>query len=240
MDGLAWLSNSETNTSLSPLAAEMLRMYLRGAKDPALISKVGQAIQKSKTFAALRDHLINNLQAKYARANQAPPSIQVLKTAQRLIDDYRETGPNGKPRKIYFDQDGLQPVIGGVTKLEAESVEITATPNGFRFKLLLRLGDSYDFQNSRDGEYDRFRKELARLFQSGQRTAFWKEYLGAFYGFHKGLDSGNAFASFMYAVETGGCFRPVDWDVLLPVEGTVERATIPQPLSDPTMRLNLA
>lgn len=222
MDTLAWLSNNDAHTRLSPLGAEMLRMYLSGKKDGKLIAKVGAAIRKSETFHKLSDNLQAKLTAQFIQNSRPPTSDIVLKEAQHLLDEYREIGPDGQSRKIYFDKEGLQPVVGGVTKLNAEAVEITPTLGGFRFKLQIRIGDSYDFNNSRKGEYDRFRKQLAALFRNGERSAFWNEYLQAFYGFHDGINSGNAFASFMFAVEQGGCFKPIDWDVLLPIEGTIE------------------
>lgn len=222
MDVLSYLARKGNPTNgLSPLAADMLRMYLSGKTDKKLIERVRLAIVSSQTFKDFSEYLVAEIARNVGGRNAPLTQSEWVQLASASADNYRETDSKGNKRRIYFDKNGLQPVIGGVTAFKVEDVSVKTKGLKAEFVVTLRVGDSYDFDNNRKDfkDYDEYRKHLASLFSKGMYSSFWLAYHKSLYGMSGPLNQGNVFASFMYAVEQGGCFNPVSWETSVTVSG---------------------
>ncbi len=122
----------------------------------------------------------------------------------------------------------LNAVIGGVGSVEVTKVDAIVHSAGGQtqvwYALHLTFHDTYDFDNTRSGVYDLYRKRLAKLLADGRYPDFWeahgRETLGL--GGTTGLDAAALFASFMYAIEqVGWTPGPLPWQVTVPVTGTI-------------------
>ena len=208
----------------SYLGGAFLRMYLDGKKDPGVIADAGLEIGDSPEFKRLSEELNKFLQARLDHLHPAriePEKLRAL--ADQHLKHIR--GTTG----IAFRYT-LNTVIGGVTDVAVQSVSHlndVATPNGTasRYRVSITFFDTYDFENKRHGEYDHFRKELARYLSANDFESFHSVYdREAHHPFdmkmHKThLDSAAVFASFMYALEQKG-WTPggLKWDVTVPTE----------------------
>jgi hypothetical protein len=213
------------------LGGAFLRMYLDGKVDPTVVEQAGEEIAASETFKNLTDKVTKHLQAAEdhsARKILSAPDIEVL-AKQRLTRIRRKSG-------IAFRQ-SLNTVIGGVTRVDVTSaahLADTETSDGTvgRYRIDVVFADAYDFENKRYGEYDRYRKKLARYLIANEFDKFEEAYYREaqpLEGWHKTkLDSAGVFASFMYALEKRGWTPgPLVWDVTVPMEVSIiqRRAT---------------
>jgi hypothetical protein len=125
----------------------------------------------------------------------------------------------------------LNAVIGGVGDVDVTRVDVLPlpTPDGTRsfYVLHLTFRDAYDFDNTRSGIYNVYRKKLAKLLADRRYPDFWEAYGRETIGLGTtGLDSAAIFASFMYALEKAGWTPgPLPWEVTVPLTGTIPSAT---------------
>ena len=91
------------------------------------------------------------------------------------------------------------------------------------FRVDVTFQDTYDFDNTRHGEYDKYRKKLARLLGAndfdGFENAYYREVQPADRWHKTKLDNAAIFASFMYALEMKG-WTPgsLPWEVTVPMD----------------------
>jgi hypothetical protein len=206
----------------SILGGRFLRMYLDQSIDRELIEEAGIAIQESADFAKLRNELCVQLQRAADRTKSPLDSAAVRAIADKHVKSMIAKG-------IKWQSGGLNPVIGGVGGLEVPTAELVSrqhVPGVHQavvvYQLTLVVKDTYDFENSRGGEYDRLRKELAQLLANNRFVDF--EARLADYGFDpnsafiRTYRYTSLFASFMYALEKRGWTGPgVPWQVRLPM-----------------------
>jgi hypothetical protein len=213
-------SHSKPRRVQSFLGGAFLRMYLDGKTDPDIIAKAGVEIGESPEFARLSEELKKFLQ-NYVNQHQ------LSKFEPEKIAHLADTHLKGIKKKpgIAFRYT-LNAVIGGVTGVSVDSVEdisdqSTTTNTTRKYKINITFSDTYDFENKRTGEYDLYRKKLARLLIADDFENFEHAYWGEVIGWHHRthLDNAALFASFMYALEKkkwtpGG----LDWSVTVPTE----------------------
>jgi hypothetical protein len=218
---------SKSRRVQSFLGGAFLRMYLDGKTDPDVIAKAGEEIAASEEFAALRAEVAKHLTAVARRGDSS-------KDIAREADSYLKRVKN--KRGIAFRRT-LNAVIGGVTNIEVGSAmrleNVGATKSAVSaYRLQVTFYDTYDFENKRSGEYDHYRKKLARLLLANEFDKFWDAYVREvepqFMGsHHTSLDNAAVFASYMYALEKKGWTPgPLAWHVTVPMEVSVvtERA----------------
>jgi hypothetical protein len=87
--------------------------------------------------------------------------------------------------------------------------------------------DTYDFDNSRKGEYDRYRKKLAKLLQQNKfgdfELMYYREQDPSGYFRKTKLSHAGLFASYMYALEKRGWTPgPLAWEVTIPMRGSLK------------------
>jgi hypothetical protein len=209
------------------LGGAFLRMYLDGKTDSDTIANAGVEIGESPEFAHLSDELKRFLQ-NYVNQHQLskfePEKILTLSDAHLKAIK--------KKQGIAFRYT-LNAVIGGVGGVAVDSVadltdDSTSDPTTRKYKIGITFSDTYDFENKRTGEYDHYRKKLARLLIVDDFENFEKAYYGEVRHPFDGsshrthLDNAAVFASFMYALEKkkwtpGG----LDWSVTVPTEITL-------------------
>ena len=210
----------------SYLGGAFLRMYLAGAVDETVVAMAGASIGESVEFIKLSEDLRLHLQGlvKARHLNDvAPDSLSLM--AEAFLKA-RKKGREG----IVF-RDTLNTVIGGITGVEVQSVELKefnfdVEPMQRTYQVGVRFLDTYDFENERSGEYDRYRKELARLLAANQfdkfDAAFAHEISPDGRQHKTKLDDAAVFASFMYALEKKG-WTPggLKWSVTVPMRLTL-------------------
>lgn len=208
------------------LGGAFLRMYLDGKVDSVVVAMAGKSIGESAEFVQLGGDLARHLQnaVNSGHMQQIAPD-RVLVLAEAFLKA-RKKGVKG----IAF-RNTLNTVIGGVSGVQVDGVELTeeraeADRKLRRYRIDITFTDTYDFQNERSGEYDRYRKRLAQLLLADQYDKFDKEFgneANPFGTHHKTkLDDAAVFASFMYALEKkkwtpGG----LTWSVTVPAEATL-------------------
>ncbi|CAN5807112.1 hypothetical protein BH11PLA1_BH11PLA1_17910 [soil metagenome] len=219
------------------LSGDMLQMYVNERLDPEVISRVGEAIAVSATFA----HLVQFVADEVAVALAAVPSpaiAQVRAAADAAL--LNAPGPAPKGIDFYFGGEGLQPVIGGVSGMRTADGSITSIlpdAKGQRTltcQLKIEIRDEYDFDNDRrslnaagkkvENVYTRFRTLLADLLKQRKFSKFEMAYTLVMNsvpftgGDYDHLNRGHVFASYMYAVEQAGYFKPIAWKVQIPAQ----------------------
>jgi len=218
----------------SVLGGAYLRMYLDAKVDENIVAEAGEEIGVSPEFAKLSQELNKYMQGTVEQLHLTKPAPDRLLTiADRHLKEVKKRAPG-----IAF-RNTLNAVIGGITDVSVDSVEHTGdvdSKEGMSSKYIfgIRFYDTYDFANQRSGEYDRYRKQLARYLIANDFEKFEDAYSReAHHPFDKKLhktklDNAAVFASFMYALEqkrwTAG---PLPWSVLVPTEITLVFRTPP-------------
>jgi hypothetical protein len=233
------------------LSGAMLRMYCDEKVDPEIIKRVGKSIESSKQYQYMAEwvewKILDIVVSDAHHLPTGPAELQKhANTALTLL--IRPKRPGVKP--FYFGKEGLQPIIGGIGKLQCSSATILsstpgtpakppvppkngkpgtpavpAVPGTMTYALDVLIGDTYDFDNVREGDYDRFRKRLAALLKAGDYHTFEREYTSKLHavrwsgGTPNDIDKGHVFAGYMYALEMAGIFKGFYWDVTLPMKG---------------------
>lgn len=208
----------------SVLGGAFLRMYLDGKVDPSVTAEAGGEIGQSAEFKHLSEELNKHMQATIDRAKVH--TIDPVKLAH-MADLHLKSVK--KSKGIAF-RVTLNAVIGGVSDVAVKSTTYLgegSTPKGpgGRYRVDITFFDVYDFENKRSGEYDSYRKELARHLAANDFEKFEDLYSReAHHPFDKKmhktkLDNAAVFASYMYALEKkrwtpGG----LAWDVTVPTE----------------------
>jgi len=232
------------------LSGAMLRMYCDEKVDPLIIARVGKAIEVSKQFQYMAEWVEwKILEITHTDGHHLPSEPELKKYANTALGLLLRPKRAGT-RPFYFGKEGLQPIIGGIGKLECHLATILsstpgtpgtpavpgkggkpgtkavpATPGKQTYALQVLIGDTYDFDNVREGDYDRFRKRLAALLKSGDYHTFEHEYTSKLHaarwsgGTPNDIDKGHVFAGYMYALEMAGIFKGFYWDVTLPING---------------------
>jgi hypothetical protein len=206
----------------SYLGGKFLRMYLDGAVDAEVIgeagAEIGASIEFKELVAALQKKLQGQITSNHLKT-MAPDRILVA------ADKYLDTRRN---RSGVAFRNTLNTVIGGVTDTDVAEVALLSESAGAhgvdrRYRVGLVFYDVYDFDNKRTGEYEAYRKKLARLLQADRFDDFERAFgveTGVYDGPRKtSLDDAAVFASFMYALEKkrwtpGG----LAWNVTVPCE----------------------
>jgi hypothetical protein len=204
------------------LGGKFLRMYLDGKVDPDAVKEAGDEIHASDTFKDLTMKVTKAIQAaedKSSKTTLEPTDVERI--AKEYLTTLRE-------KKGIAFRAGLNPVIGGVSKVDvkgATALGTADTPTGTvaQYRVDVNFMDTYDFENQRSGEYDRYRKNLAALLIANKFREFWDAYQDEIVpidSWHKTkLDSAAVFASYMYALEKKGWTPgPLAWDVTVPME----------------------
>jgi hypothetical protein len=209
------------------LGGAFLRMYLDGAADPVIISMAGNEIAASPEFKRLSGELNRFLQSSVDRSPQAAADTERLRV---LADKHLKAI---KTRSGIAFRYTLNAVIGGVTGVDVRAVTLVSesaarSGSSRQYRFDITFSDTYDFENQRYGEYDRYRKELARYLLRNDFERFWAVYSREAHHpldktIHRThLDNAAVFASFMYALEqkkwTPGGLK---WDVTVPAEITL-------------------
>jgi hypothetical protein len=204
----------------STLGGAYLRMYLAGKVDPDTVSAAGVEMGASREFEKLRGDVHTALAGLKPSADTATAQEQIRKAAQAYLDKRIKYGG------LAFRYE-LNAVIGGVGAVEVTRVDLLPLPtsSGMQrlYVLQLTFRDKYDFDNTRSGIYDVYRKKLAKLLAEGRYSDFWEAYGRETIGLgYTGLDSAAIFASFMYALEMAG-WTPgaLPWQVTVPLTGTI-------------------
>jgi hypothetical protein len=207
------------------LGGAFLRMYLDGKVDPNIIAQAGQEIGQSTEFQNLSEKLKKHMQEKIDRLKVRKIDLpEFAKMADAYLKDVKAKSG------IAFKRT-LNPVIGGVTDVAVKSItylgNVTQKGLAGAYRIDITFYDVYDFANKRRGEYDRYRKELARYLLADDFEKFEKTYnLEIRYpiDFDKKqqktqLENSSVFASFMYALEKKG-WTPggLAWNVTVPAE----------------------
>jgi RHS repeat-associated protein len=215
----------------STLSGTFLRLYLdHDEMDQATADQAGQEIRASKTFAGLETDVQTVLRGKQATLRADTIEEQLKTRSGTYLENRRTT------KGIEFRGE-LNPIIGGVsggiTVDKATVTSMTKTKKGLKidYRLDVTITDTYNFGNSRKGEYDKYRKTLASLLVAGKynefNIAYHKEALGL-PGRQTKLDKAAVFASYMYALEKKGWTDKsgVTWHTTIPMTGSV---VIPMP-----------
>ncbi len=211
----------------STLGGAFLRMYLDHKTDEDIIKQAGTEIGDSPEFNSLRNELNKYLQSAADRSQfketQPDKILNIADAHLKYIKNHSG---------IAFRYT-LNAVIGGVTGVEVDSVEnydssTAGDVTTAKFHINIRFSDTYDFENHREGEYDRYRKQLARYLIANEfdkfEEAYSRETMHPFdKAMHKThLDNAAVFASFMYALEKRG-WTPggLSWSVVVPADVTL-------------------
>jgi hypothetical protein len=216
----AWATDDKTYKPArvqSTLGGAYLRMYLEGKVDPDTVSAAGIEMGASPEFAKLTEELHAVLAKLKPSADAATAQEQIRKAAQAHLDRRMKYGG------LAFRYE-LNAVIGGVGDVDVTRVDVVPLGGGRQFYVLyLTFRDAYDFDNTRSGIYDVYRKKLAKLLADGRYPDFWETYGRETIGLGStGLDSAAIFASFMYALEKAGWTPgPLPWEVTVPLTGTI-------------------
>ncbi len=215
----------------SVLGGAFLRMYLDGKVDPATVAQAGEEIGQSAEFKRLSVELNQHMQATIDRLHVR--TIDPAKLA-KMADKHLKSV---KAKSGIAFRVTLNAVIGGVTDVAVKSAVYLGDVSGSkeaggRYRVDITFYDVYDFENKRSGEYDRYRKELARCLLADEFEQFEKLYSQeAHHPFDDKmrktkLDNAAVFASYMYALEKkrwtpGG----LSWNVTVPAEVILVPAT---------------
>ena len=208
------------------LGGAFLRMYLDGKVDSKTVEKAGEEIHDSPEFKKLAEELNKYLQGSIDTHHLTKAEPEKLRS---LADQHLKAIK--KSRGIAFRYT-LNAVIGGVTGVEVKSVthlQDKTVPEGTAstYRVDINFSDTYDFQNKRTGEYDRYRKQLAKYLVANDFDKFDDAYereaqpiIKSWH--HTKLDNAAVFASYMYALEVRG-WTPggLPWDVTIPAEITI-------------------
>ncbi len=215
----------------SDLADDMLLAYLRGSIDRKTLDRIRKDLQEkdqnpegNETWptatALVHDAIREWFRSTYPKRQSAPPRGEVWQVADEKIREILKAG-------LLEWREKNNVVIGGARGASVVDCQVREVAGGglrgFAYHLEVRITDIYDFQNDRsdDPAYDGFRRDLLALVQAGDYGTFAVRLANA-------LASGDpvsptqAFASFMFAIESAGIVGPgLDWGVDLPMEGTV-------------------
>ena len=220
----------------SVLGGSFLRMYLAGKTDPDIIKAAGEELALAPEFAKLQTNVQAFLSKQKLPADSAKAEAQLKKAAQSYFD-WRLTKKGGG---IEFRYE-LNPVIGGVSDVKVDTASIVETPDPKGRKIDYRLEvvfkDTYDFQNKRTGEYEKYRNKLAALVKAGKYADFWEAYGREAFEIRPqtGLDQAAIFASYMYAIESKGWTPgPLKWEVTVPMTGSF---VVPTPAPKPKAKV---
>lgn len=204
----------------STLGGAYLRMYLAGEVDPDTVSAAGVEMGASPEFAKLTAGMHTALAGLKPSADTAAAQEQIQEAAQAYLDRRMKYGG------LAFRYE-LNAVIGGVGGVEVTRVDLLPLPtaDGMRrfYALHLAFRDAYDFDNTRSGVYDAYRKKLAKLLADARYPDFWEAYGRETLGLgYTALDSAAIFAAFMYALEKAG-WTPgsLPWEVTVQLTGTI-------------------
>lgn len=209
-------------TVQSFLGGTFLRMYLDGKVDPDAVEEAGEEIKASDTFKDLTAKVTKAVQAAEDKSSKTTlEAADVERVTKEHLTTLRE-------KKGIAFRAGLNPVIGGVSKVDVKGVtalgtEDTPTGTVAMYRINVNFFDTYDFENERSGEYDRYRKNLAALLIANRFSDFWNAYQDEMLpidSWHKTkLDNAAIFASYMYALEKKGWTPgPLSWDVTVPMD----------------------
>ncbi|MBT1090310.1 hypothetical protein [Streptomyces sp. Tu102] len=227
---LAGDRNKKPGQRESTLGGAFLRMYLKNEVDPEVTREAGADIGRSTEFHQLQTLLRNHILSKRKHLEKSTPDT--LAERLRAISDAYLKQRRRKPG-IAFRKSGLNPVIGGVggsIDVDRVAISTNVTDAGIRVDYIVdvRIGDTYDFQNKRTGEYQRYRQLLARLLKQDRYREFWTSYARESIGVGNitKLPPAAVFASFMYAIESKGwtpdpVTRPLTWDTTVPITGSL-------------------
>lgn len=224
-------SDSKPARVQSALGGAFLRMYLDGKVDAGIVANASEEIGQSTEFKHISVELNSYLQATIDRLKIG--TIDPGKLA-KMADHHLKSI---KAKSGIAFRATLNAVIGGVTDVAVKAVTRLGqvdTPKGLagRYRIDITFYDVYDFGNKRYGEYDRYRKELARHLLANDFEQFEELYSQeAHHPFDQAmrktkLDNAVVFASYMYALEKkrwtpGG----LAWDVTVPTEAILLPAT---------------
>lgn len=200
------------------LGGTFLRMYLMNRVDESAVESARKEMAVSPEFKGLSE----GLHAKIEKAVKSGTTSQagIEKTAKQYIA--------AKGKGFAFRAE-LNAVIGGVTGMEVTGVQVLSQQNTKKgvlaYQVNVKFNDTYDFENKRTGEYDKYRKHLAQLLKDKKFQEFEESYVREAFdmeGRKTSLDKAGVFASYMYALEKAGYTEGgVDWSVTLPITGTV-------------------
>jgi hypothetical protein len=213
----------------SVLGGKFLRMYLDGELDADVVEDAGEEIAASSTFLELQKGTNERIQSRIDK------TLRRLPTEKELADIARQYLQKIKKKKGIAFRGPLNPVVGGLREIDvgpaARFVKRVDAPSGsmveYEFDVL--LSDTYDFGNKRTGEYDAYRKRLAKLLQENNFWEFDKSYWGEVLpvdSWHKTKIRSNAalFASYMYALEMRGWTPgPLPWSVTTVMRGVIHK-----------------
>jgi hypothetical protein len=163
----SWIEKLKDGSGAKPrrvqsiLGGAFLRMYLDGKTNPDQIAAAGKEIGESPEFKALCEELNKYLQGKVSLLDLSRMQEENLR---RLADEHLKAI---KAKRGIAFRYTLNAVIGGVTGVTVKSVnhlEDKTTPSGYirKYRVDINFSDTYDFENKRYGEYDHYRKQLAR------------------------------------------------------------------------------
>jgi hypothetical protein len=211
-------------TNVSRLTAAMLQMYLAGTTaDPNVIRQVAEEIEKSATFGRLAGVVRAEVDREVAWHRRALSLSELEFVARRVINNgYRDPTTNAAMYFLNSDR-GLQTVIGGITGLGVDGVDL----NGTRYTIRVKISDTYDFTNNQNvvdpnsdlGKYVRFREQLDQYIKDRKYRQFLWDYHKSLY-LADPISRSRTFAAFMYAIEKnkltpGG----VPWSAVVPISG---------------------
>ena len=209
------------NAELSGL---MLQMYVNEQIDPVLIERMRQTVLKSQTLETLTLFTELDVQETLGKGVGYPSEPEVRAAAQKALQLVRKPskkdGSGGLSFK--FSEEGFKPIIEGVKGLDVVRCTIalpdgTLSPDVAMYSLSIRISDTYKFKNLREpGDYTFFREILANYLISEQYAMFEMLYSRAMIeaplkARGGAIDKSLVFASYMYAMEMAGYFKPVPW-----------------------------
>lgn len=208
------------------LGGSFLRMYLDHEVDEDTVAKAGEEIAASDTFLKLSKDTNDHLQHAATKHGRMLTEQEIATVARNYLQ------ARNKKRGIAF-RGALNPVIGGITAIDVDpKIKLTNLPAteekiSADYELGVTLSDTYDFDNRRTGEYDHYRKRLARLLTENKFQEFNKAYrteMQPVDSWHKTkLDNAALFASFMYAVEKKGWTSgPLAWKTTVAMKGHLQ------------------
>jgi hypothetical protein len=138
--------------------------------------------------------------------------------------------PSSVAGRAYFSGN-LQAVIGGINDMMlSDSRIISSDASKMDFKGSYTIRDFYDFDNDRSmfPAYDRYRKDLAKLYASSCTSCMAKFHLDMAKAPNSGgdprkgpLNKTYIFTCFMYALEINKCTRSLLWQAEIPFEITI-------------------
>jgi hypothetical protein len=141
------------------LGGKFLRMYLENKVDQGAVMAASKEIKNSPEFAKLNEELKSRLQTKLASQKTSQADIK------RVTEDFLRK----KLRRGFGFKTELNTVIGGATGLEVNTVHINLSSTEgevkMEYNIFIKISDTYDFNNRRSGEYEKFRQKLVLLLK---------------------------------------------------------------------------